>query len=377
MMKRNYQICNRCVMDTTDLEIKFDRDGNCNHCVELLNVRDKYKYSGKESDERLERIIEDIKRVGKNSDYDCIVGLSGGIDSSYLSYIAKEKDLRVLAVQMDNGWSSEEAVLNIKNITGKLKIDYESYVLDWEEFKDVQLAFLKASVPEAETPTDVAIPAALHHFATRYNVKYILSGGNFATEGILPKSWHYNAKDIKYFNHIQNTFGKKRLRKFPTFDYKKEMYYKLVKGIKIAYLLNYVPFAKDDAIALLQEKFDWRYYGGKHYENVYTKFIQSFYLYEKFAIDYRRATLSCEICAGQTGRAAAVEELKGKPFDPHNIEEQKRYISKKLGVSNDEFDRILNLPAKWYWDYPNDDRKLSFVYDTYRKLFKKEKLGSF
>lgn len=377
MMKRKYQICNRCVMDTTDLEIRFDADGNCNHCVELLNVRDKYKYQGERSDEKLERIVDDIKRLGKNSDYDCIVGLSGGIDSSYLCYIAKERGLRVLAVQMDNGWSSEEAVLNIKNITGKLKIDYESYVLDWEEFKDVQLAFLKASVPEAETPTDIAIPAALHHFAAEYNIKYILSGGNFATEGILPKSWHYNAKDIKYFDYIQKNFGAKRLKKFPTFDYKKEMYYKLVKRMKIAYPLNYVPFAKDDAIDLLKEKFDWRYYGGKHYENLYTRFIQSFYLYEKFEIDYRRATLSCEICTGRTDRAAALEELKSKPFDPHKIEEQKQYVAKKLGISNDELDRIINLPAKWYWDYPNDDKKLSVIYDTYRKLFNKKKLGSF
>jgi len=364
-------------MDTTDLKIKFDDNGYCNHCTEFLNIRGKYKYHGKQSDKKLEQIIEEIKRLGGNNDYDCIIGLSGGIDSSYLSYIAKERELRILAVYMDNGWSSEEAVLNIKNITKKLKIDYESYVLDWEEFKDLQLSFLKASVPEAETPTDMAIAAALHHFAAKYNVKYILSGGNFVTEGILPKSWHYNAKDIKYFNYIQKTFGGKRLKKFPTFEYKKEMYYKLIKGIKMAYLLNYVPFAKDDAIKLLKEKFDWKYYGGKHYESIYTKFIQSFYLYQKFGIDYRRATLSCEICIGQIDRDAAIEQLKSKPFDLYKIEEQKQYISKKFGISNNEFDRILDLPAKWYWDYPNDDKKLGFIYDTYRKLFNKEKLGSF
>lgn len=377
MKKRNYQICSRCVMDTTDLEIKFDENGYGNHCTEFLNIRNKYKYQGKESDERLEQIIEEIKRAGKGNDYDCIIGLSGGIDSSYLTYIAKERGLRILAVYMDNGWSSEEAVLNIKNITKKLKIDYESYVLDWEEFKDLQLSFLKASVPEAETPTDIAIPAALHYFAAKYNVKYILSGGNFATEGILPKSWHYNAKDIKYFNYIQKTFGGKRLKKFPTFGYEKEMYYKLIKGIRMAYPLNYVPFAKDDAIELLKEKFDWKYYGGKHYESKYTKFIQSYYLYQKFGIDYRRATLSSQICVGEIDRYAAIEQLKRKPFDTFKIEEEKQYISKKFGISKDKFDEILNLPAKWYWDYPNDDKKLGFIYDTYRKIFNKEKLGSF
>ena len=364
-------------MDTMDLEITFDENGYCNHCTEFLNIRHKYHYQGKKSNERLERIIEEIKRAGKGNDYDCIIGVSGGIDSSYLAFIAKERGLRVLAVHLDNGWNSEEAVVNIKNIAKKMEIDYESYVLDWEEFKDLQLSFLKASVPEAETPTDVAIVAAWHHFAAKYNVKYILSGGNFTTEGILPKSWHYNAKDLKYFNHIQKTFGGKRLKKFPTFGYKKEMYYKLIKGIKMLYPLNYVPYVKQEAIELLKEKFDWRYYGGKHYESKYTRFIQSYYLNEKFGIDYRRATLSSQICVGEIDRDDAIEQLKSKPFDVSKIEEEKQYISKKFGISMDEFDRILNLPPKWYWDYPNDDKKLGFIYGTYRRVFNKEKLGSF
>lgn len=364
-------------MDTTDLEITFDENGYCNHCTEFLNKRAKHKYQGEESDRALDRIIEDMKRSGKGSDYDCIIGLSGGIDSSYAAYIAKQRGLRVLAVHMDNGWNSEEAVMNIKNIAKKLGIDYESYVLDWEEFKDLQLAFLKASVPEAETPTDMAIPGACHHFAAKYNVKYILSGGNFATEGILPKSWHYNAKDMKYFNYIQKTFGEKRLKKFPTFGFQKEMYYKLVKGIRIIYLLNYVPYAKQEAMELLKEKLDWKYYGGKHYESKYTGFIQSYYLYEKFGIDYRRATLSAQICVGSIDRDEALEQLKNKPYDLSKVEDEKQYISKKLGISKDEFERIINLPPKWYWDYPNDEKKLGFIYDTYRKLYKKEKLGSF
>ena len=377
MKIRSYQRCSRCVMDTTDLEITFDENGYCNHCTEFLSIRDKYQYQSKESGERLERVIEEIKRAGKGKDYDCIIGLSGGVDSSYLAYIARERGLRILSVHMDNGWSSEEAVMNIKNITKKLEIDYESYVLDWEEFKDLQLSFLKASVPEADTPTDIAIVAALHYFAAKYNVKYIISGGNLATEGILPKSWHYNAKDLKYFNHIQKTFGGKRLKKFPTFGYKKEMYFKLIKGIRIIYPFSYVSFAKDNAIELLKEKFDWKYYGGKHYESKYTRFIQSYYLYEKFGIDYRRATLSSQICVGEIDRDDAIEQLKSKPFDLSKIEEEKQYISKKLRISKDEFDRILNMPAKWYWNYPNDDKKLGFIYDTYRKLFNKEQLSSF
>jgi N-acetyl sugar amidotransferase len=376
MKARSYQECIRCVMNTADPEITFDENGYCNHCTEFLDRRSKYKYQGKESDERLERILEEIKRAGKGNDYDCVIGISGGVDSSYLTYIAKEKGLRILAVHMDNGWSSEEAVMNIKNITRKLGIDYESYVLDWEEFKDLQLSFLKASVPEAETPTDIAILAALHHFAAKYDVKYILSGGNLATEGILPKSWHYNAKDLKYFNYIKETFGEKRLKKIPTFGYKKEIYFKLIKRIRMIYPLNYMSYEKKDAIEILKEKLDWKYYGGKHYESKYTRFIQSYYLYQKFGIDYRRATLATQICTGAIKRDDALNQLKCKPYDPSKIEEEKQYIAKKLSVPIDELENILNLPAKWYWDFPNDDKKLSFVYNTYRKLFKKEKLAT-
>ncbi len=377
MEKREYQICTRCVMDTTDLEITFDEQGHCNHCTEFIGKRAKHKYQGKESDDAIAQIIEDMKRAGKGSDYDCVIGVSGGTDSCYAAYILKQKGLRVLAVHLDNGWNSEEAVQNVKNVARKLDIDYESYVLDWEEFKDLQLAFLKASVPEAETPTDMAIPAACHHYASKYNVKYIISGGNFATEGILPPSWHYNAKDMRYFNYIQKTFGQKKLKKFPTFGFEKETYYKMVKGIKIIYLLNYVPYVKEDAMEFLKQNLDWKYYGGKHYESKYTGFIQSYYLYEKFPIDYRRATLSSQICLGDATREQALEELKTKPYDPVKVEAEKQYIAKKLQIPLEEFERIINLPAKWYWDYPNDKKKLGFIYDTYRRLFNKEKLGSF
>lgn len=362
-------------MDTTDLEIKFDENGHCGHCTDFLETRAKFNYRGKESDEAFERIVERIKRSGKGKRYDCVVGVSGGADSSYLAYLAKERGLRPLAVHMDNGWNSEKAVTNIKNITRKLGIDYQSYVLDWEEFKDLQLAFLKASVPEAETPTDVAIPASLHYFAGKYNVKYILSGGNLTTEGILPRSWHYDAKDLKYFNFIQRTFGARKLKSFPTFGYKKEMYYKLVRGIRTIYPLDLVRYVKEDAVRLLTDKFGWVSYGGKHHESRYTKFIQTYYLVEKFGIDYRRATLSTQICTGAAEREAALEELKCKPYDPQQIDEDKQYISKKLGVSMDEFEAILDRPANWYWDYPNDRKKLVFIYDAYRAIFRKEKLS--
>ena len=364
-------------MDTTDLEITFSENGHCNHCIEFLNKRAKHTYLGDESDVLLEQLFDKIRAVGKDLDYDCVIGVSGGCDSSYLAYIAKKYGLRPLAVHMDNGWDSTKSVQNIKNVTQKLGIDYESYVLDWQEFKDLQLSFLKASVPEAETPTDVAIVATLHQLADKYKIKYILSGGNLATEGILPKSWHYNAKDLTYFNYIQKTFGERPLKTFPTFSYKKEIYYKFVKGIRMMYPLNYVPFAKEQVTELLEEKFGWKNFRGKHHESKYTMFIQSYYLYEKFGIDYRRAGLAAQICVGKISRDDAIEQLKEKPYEPFEIEEEKRYIAKKLDVSKDEFESVLSRPAKWYWDFPNDEKKLGFIYDAYRLLFRKDKLGSF
>ena len=377
MKTRDYRQCSRCVMDTTDLKISFDENGFCNHCREFLSKRSKHVYQGEKSDSMLDRIIRNIKRAGKNKPYDCIIGVSGGVDSSYAAYIAKQKGLRVLAVHMDNGWDSKEAVMNISNVVSKLEIDYESYVLNWEEIKDLQLSFLKASVPEVETPTDIAILEACHHFAAKYDVKYIISGGNLATEGILPSSWHYNAKDLKYFKYIHKTFGKKRLKHFSAFGIKKEMYYKLVKGVKMIYLLNYLPYDNSGVRSLLEEKLDWKFYGGKHYESIITRFVQSYYLYVKFGIDYRRATLSAQICLNETGRTEAIEILKFKPYSDAQIAEEKQYISKKLGIPNEELEAIMSLPGKWYWDYPNDDKKLRAVYNAYRKLFKREKLGNF
>ena len=377
MSENNYQICTRCVMDTSDPGITFNDNGECNLCTEFLEKRSKHNYQGKESDTLFQKTIAEMKEAGKGKEYDCIVGLSGGVDSSYVAYICKLNGLRILAVHMDNGWNSEEAVLNIKNIAQKLKIDYESYVLDWEEFKDLQLAFLKASVPEAETPTDVALLAAVHRVADKYGVKYVISGGNFATEGILPKFWHYNAKDVSYFNFIQKKFGTKKIKNFPLFGFTQEMYFKLIKRIKIIYLLNYLPYSKNDAMELLKRELDWRYYGGKHYESIYTGFIQSYYLYKKFGIDYRRATLATQICTGEIKREEALNELNKLPYLEDKAQTEKEYIAKKLSISLTQFDEIINLPAKWYTDYPNDEKRLNFIYDTYRKLFKKDKLGNF
>ena len=367
MPEINYQICSRCVMDTSDKFIVFDELGHCNHCNEFFEKTSKRIYQGKESDKQLEEIVQKIKSKGKK--YDCLIGLSGGIDSSYVAYQCKKLGLNPLAVHLDNGWNSEEAVQNIKNICGKLEIDYQSYVLNWEEFKDLQLSFLKASIVEMEIPTDIAIPGALHKVAAENGIKYIISGGNFATEGILPESWFYNPKDSKLLNGIQKKFGTRKLKNFPTFNFKQEIYYKFVKGIRMIYLLNYLPFNKDEAMDFLKDELGWKYYGGKHYESKFTGFVQSYIQPTKFGIDYRRATYSTQICAGTATREEALEVLKKPSFNSDTIEEEKKYIAKKLDLSLEEFEEIMQRPVKTYRDYPNDEKRLTFIYNQYRKKF--------
>lgn len=365
---RPYQQCNRCVMDTTDPEITFDTQGFCNHCTDFFDRLSRKVYRGEESDRELALLVEKIRKSGKGKPYDCVIGLSGGIDSSYAVWVARQHGLRPLAVHLDNGWNSEEASRNIRNVAEKLGVDYESYVLDYEEFKDLQLAFLKASVPEMETPTDIAIPAALHRVAARHGIKYVISGGNYATEGILPRFWHYNAKDVKYLKAIHRRFGKRKLKSFPLFGWKQEMYFKLARGIRMVYLLNYVPYAKDEAMAFLEKELGWKYYGGKHYESKYTGFVQSYILPEKFNLDYRKATFSTQICAGAMSREEALGILKTPPWNPQQVAREKEYVSKKLGISLQDFENLLQQRPLSYLDYPNDHKFLTFVYNTYRKL---------
>jgi N-acetyl sugar amidotransferase len=356
-------------MDTTDPEIQFDKDGICNNCTQCLMKKDELRARRKLGGEYLNKIIGNIKADGKHKKYDAILGISGGIDSCYTAYLLKTLGVRTLLVHLDNGWNSNQANENIKTMAAKLNFDYYSYVLDWEEFRDVQLAFLKASVVEAETPTDVAIMGALHRVAAKFGVKHIISGGNEATEGILPRMWHYNAKDTKYFNYIQKTYGTKKLRKFPGFSFSTEFYFKFIRGIRITYLLNYTDYNKDEAMQFLQEQFDWKYYGGKHYESHFTKFIQSYLLPKKFNLDYRKASLSNQICSGQITREAALKELACPSYKEEDVEKQKLYISKKLKISLEELNEIIDLPGKYYHEYPNDEKRLDFIYKIYRKYF--------
>ncbi len=355
-------------MDTTDPDIYFDEKGHCNHCNDYYDRISKLIYQGEESDKQLIQLVNTLKESGKNKEYDCVLGISGGVDSCYTAYLLKQHGLRVLTIHLDNGWDSDTSVKNVKNVVTKLGFDYQSYVIDWEEFKDLQIAFLKASIVDAEIPTDMAIPAIIHQAAAENNVKYVISGGNYATEGILPKSWGYYAKDMRLFKSICKKFGVKKLKSYPTFGYKTEMYYKFIKGIKTLYPLNYVDFNKAAAMKVLENELDWKYYGGKHYESKFTGFLQSYILPEKFNLDYRKATFSTQICAGEITRDYALTELEKSSFNPIKIQEEKEYLCKKLDLSLSDFDKIMELPPKTYKDYPNDNDKIEFIYNSYRKL---------
>jgi N-acetyl sugar amidotransferase len=358
-------------MSTTDPEITFDAEGRCNHCTDYVDRIANLTYKPGPSDRELAAIVERIKAAGRGREYDCVIGVSGGVDSCYTAYVVKSLGLRPLAVHMDNGWNSDTAVKNIKTVARTLGIDYQSVVLDWEEFRDLQLTFLRASLPEIETPTDIAILAALHRVAAENGVRFIIMGGNYVTEGILPRAWHYNAKDVRLLKAVHRRFGSGKLRTFPTFGFVKEAYYKFFKGIRLVYMLNLVPYSKTEAMRKLQEELGWEYYGGKHYESKITGFVQSYILPVKFQIDYRRATLSSQICAGEITREEALEILKRPPFDAARVPEEKVYVAKKFGITLEEMDAILAVPPRTHRDYPNNERLLELLYAVYRRFFAK------
>ena len=362
-------------MDTSDPDIQFDADGRCNNCSDLLQRHPPSRRDAAGLRSELEDLVETIRSAGRGSDYDCLIGVSGGVDSTYLAYLAKaEFGLRPLAVHMDNGWDSSDAVLNIRNLVSTLDIDYEAVVLDWPEFRKLQLAFLEASVPEAETPTDVAIPEALYSTAEKHGIRYILSAGNVATEGILPKCWHYNARDKKYFAHICRTFGEGVPGRFAFYDYRREAYFKLVRGIRTVYPLEYIRLSKQNVIDQLQDKIGFRYYGEKHFESLYTRFIQGYYLDKKFGIDYRRATFSSQIMDGQLSRDDALDRLRNETlYKGNGIERDRQYVARKLQITQAELDRIIDLPPRWYRDLPNDEKRLAFIYSIYRRIYGRRK----
>ncbi|MDO8749582.1 MAG: N-acetyl sugar amidotransferase [Dehalococcoidia bacterium] len=350
----SYRICARCIMDTSDSDIEFDGDGLCNHCRRLGERMKTGLHIDEEGQRRLQVFVERIKAEGKNKEYDCIIGLSGGVDSSAVAHIVKKLGLRPLAVHLDNGWDSELAVSNVEKLVKKLDLDLFSLVLDWELFKDLHLAFLKASVINSEVPTDHAITATLYQLAVKKGVRYIISGSNLATEGIMPLSWGYLNLDWKHIKGVHDRFGVRKLKGYPHLTLFHWAYYTFVKRIKIFPILNYVDYNKEAFKRLLASEYGWKDYGGKHYESVYTRFFQGYILPMKFHVDKRRAHLSAMICSGQMNREDALEEMEKASYPADMLTEDKPFVLKKLGLSAEEFEQVLALPSRSFRDYPNN-----------------------
>ena len=357
--------CSRCIMDTNDdPNLKFDEDGVCTYCHAYELEKQSQIKTGNEAKKLLNETILRIKEYGKGKKYDCLIGLSGGVDSSYVAYMAKKFDLRPLCIHFDNGWNSELAVMNIHNIVNKLGFDLSTYVIDWEEFKDLQLAYMKASVIDIEVLSDHAISASMFKIAKDNDIKYVLGGLNVATEGILPYHWTYNKKDYINIKAIHKQFGQRPLKTFPFLDRKMKRF---VQNSEVEFInyLNWLPYIKEDVKRLLQQELGWKDYGGKHCESLWTKFYQCYILPEKFGVDKRKAHLSTLICSGQITKEQALEEIKEPPYDAQQLKIDKVFVLKKLGLSEAEFEAYMQQPVR---DHREFDTEGSFF--NYYPIFK-------
>lgn len=346
-MTDSQKICSRCISDTSIPGIRFDERGVCNFCSNHDRLEKQFPLdeTGKQS---LEKLLDKIKSAGKNKEYDCIVGVSGGRDSTYTLYLTKKLGLRPLAVHFDNGWNSEIAVSNIKNATTRLGIDLHTVVADWEEFKDLQRSFLKASVSDAEVPTDYVIISALFQTAAEFGVKYILNGHSFRTEGIAPIGWTY--MDGRYIRSVHERFGKAKITSFPILSLTKLVYYTLLKGLKYIPLLQYFDYRQKEAGEIITKELGWKYYGGHHHESIYTHFFQSYFLPMKFKVDKRKLEYSALIRSGQITREIALKEIEENPY-PYD-KEIVEYAISKLGLTAEEFQEICSAEKKTFLDYP-------------------------
>lgn len=357
--KHPHQECVRCVMDTSDPWITFNDEGLCNHC----QAYDAYVAtigSPEDRQRKLEKLVEQLKARGKGKDYDCIMGLSGGVDSSYLAWFAvKRLGLRPLVVHVDAGWNSELAVNNIQNIVQRLNLDMHTLVIDWPEIRDLQRAYFRSGIANLDVPQDHAFIASLYREARKYGIKDILNGGNMQTESILPNAWGYDASDSVSLKAIHKRFGTVKLKNFPTIGlYQKYLYYPFVQRMRVHRPLELIDYSKDGAKRLLIEELGWRDYGGKHYESVFTKFFQAHYLPTKFGYDKRLAHYSSLIVSGQLTKEQAKGELQKPLYDMQALEEDKAFWIKKLGISESEYWRVMNEKPSVYTDFANHEKAL-------------------
>lgn len=351
-----YRVCRRCVMDTSDEDITFDDQGVCNHCRGFDAERATTWFPSEEGARRLAAIVAQIKEEGRGRRYDCILGLSGGVDSSYLGLKVKEWGLRPLAVHVDAGWNSELAVANIEKIVKHCSFDLHTHVVDWQEVRDLQIAYLRAAVANQDVPQDHVFFASLYHFATKNGIRCVLSGGNYATESIFPRAWHGDAMDKRNLLAIHRRFGDHRLRSYTTISFLQYfLWYPFVKRMRTIRPLNYLPYSKAKATAELS-RIGWRAYGRKHGESLFTRFFQNYYLPTKFGYDKRRPHLSSLIVSGEITREAALRELEKPLYDAGELETDIVFVCKKLQISRSEFAELMQAPIHHYSEFPNQER---------------------
>ena len=336
-------------MDTTDPAIRFDGLGVCNHCHDYDRNAAEQLHEGEAGAALLREIVERIRLEGKGKPYDCVIGVSGGVDSSYVAWKVKELGLRPIAVHLDNGWDSELAVKNIENIVGRLNIDLRTHVLDWEEFRDLQVAFLRASTPDSEIPSDHAILAVLLRTVQQLGLRTIISGVNLRTESHLPPAWSQGHLDSRYIKSVHAKFGSRPLKSFPLIGFWKARSFR-TGGVTVD-LLNYLDVTRAEALEVLQRELGWQSYGGKHHESIYTRFYQGYILPRKFGFDKRKCHLSSLICAGQLSRDAALAELEQEPYARELQEADREYVVKKLGLTDSAFEEIMRAPPRSFWDF--------------------------
>jgi N-acetyl sugar amidotransferase len=354
--RREYAICSNCIMDTSDSGITFDARGWCDYCNNYhRNILPSW-HPDEVGERLITPVIDQIRRHGTGKTHDCIIGISGGVDSSYLAYVAKETfGLRPLLYHVDAGWNSQQSVHNIEKMVDGLGLDLHTEVINWLEMQDLQLAFFRAQVPHLDTPQDHAFFGGLYNFAAKHGVRYILTGANYSTECVKePIEWHYHATDLRQLKDIHRRFGKRPLRTFPLtsiFTYK--LYYRYVKGVRVVKPLDYVPYRKEEAMQLLVDRFGWQRYAHKHYESRFTRFYEGYWLPVKFGFEKRRAHFSSVILTGQMTREEALRKIAEPAYDQETIGQDFEYIATKLDLSVAELRDIMNGPNKSFRDYKN------------------------
>lgn len=377
--QRPYQICTRCVMDTSDPWILFDAQGRCNHCTDFLERRLAITAYRQNNVDRLEPMLASLRASrSATASHDVVVGVSGGVDSSTVAQLAQQAGLRVLAVHMDNGWDTPIALQNVYQLANLPGITYQSEVLDWNGFKAVQRAFIEAGVPDIELPTDIAIQAALHRVAAKHGIRTILSGGNIANEGILPASWMYNPRDSRYAEAIVSRSGLPlRLYAPLKFGFRQELRARLWHRIRTFYPLNQFRYDKESARQQLTQTIGWRSYGGKHCESTFTRFTQLIYHPRRHGIDYRRGYLSADICVGSATREQAVQQLQTPAWADLNVAHDVAFVARKLDYQPADLERSMQAPPLWYTDFPHRERLLGIGYNAFRFLTGRRKASNF